>query len=214
MNWQEWSRCPVRQSTVLRNKQCAVLVPLIRIKDEWHLLFEIRSSHLSWQPGDICFPGGSLEQHDRSTVDGAVRETVEELGIDSSLIHILGSLDYVESPVGMTIWPVAACIDTDSFRLSDGEVEETFTVPLKWFIQNEPVLTAMEISTKPAEGFPYDLLPQVRREWQKRKKYDIYIYPYEDKVIWGITAHIIRNFVERFCMIEGRPHEDIKGTKA
>lgn len=45
------------------------------------LVFEVRSSKLNWQPGDISFPGGSRENGDRNFAEAAVREAMEELGV-------------------------------------------------------------------------------------------------------------------------------------
>lgn len=36
--------------------ESAVLLPLIEGPKGWEILFEVRSSALTWQPGDICFP--------------------------------------------------------------------------------------------------------------------------------------------------------------
>ena len=55
----------------------AVLIPLIKLKDEYHLLFEKRAAHIR-QGGEICFPGGQLDKEkDKSIIETAVRETVE-----------------------------------------------------------------------------------------------------------------------------------------
>ena len=43
------------------NRQAAVLLPLLTIRDETHILFQVRSMQLKSQPGDICFPGGRME---------------------------------------------------------------------------------------------------------------------------------------------------------
>ena len=44
----------------------AVLVPLIEKDGEFRILFEVRSPKLKSQPGEVCFPGGAVE-------DGRVR---------------------------------------------------------------------------------------------------------------------------------------------
>ena len=35
----------------------AVLVPIVETDGEAELLFELRSSHIDRQPGEVCFPG-------------------------------------------------------------------------------------------------------------------------------------------------------------
>ena len=66
----------------------AVLIPLIKIKGEYHLLFQKRAATIR-QGGDICFPGGGFEIGvDKSFKDTALRETFEELGIQKKDIKV------------------------------------------------------------------------------------------------------------------------------
>lgn len=39
-----------------KDKVSAVMIPLIKKNDGYHILFEVRSNKLSQQPGEICFP--------------------------------------------------------------------------------------------------------------------------------------------------------------
>ena len=50
----------------------AVLIPLIKKEDGYHVLFEVRAKHLNKQPGEVCFPGGKVEPGE-STYEAAVR---------------------------------------------------------------------------------------------------------------------------------------------
>ena len=80
----------VHHLSSLNNTPCAVILPILTIGGEEHILFEVRSSKLAWQPRDICFPGGRIEKSDASALDAAIRETMEELGVERSDIDILG----------------------------------------------------------------------------------------------------------------------------
>ena len=42
-------------------RQSAVMIALIEQNGRYEILFEVRSSHLKHQPGEICFPGGVRE---------------------------------------------------------------------------------------------------------------------------------------------------------
>lgn len=201
MKTREWENRIVKPTRVMRNRQCAVLVPVVNIDGEYHLIFEVRSSDMTWQPGDICFPGGRIEIGDKSPKEAAVREMIEELGVTREQIHYLGPLDYVESLVGVTVWPFAALVDTTEFVLSKGEVAEVFTVPVSWFIHHEPEQADMEIATRPSSSFPQDVY-QTTLAWRPRRTYDIFIYRYKNRIIWGITAHIIKGFIEEYKRIE------------
>ncbi|MCH4178861.1 MAG: CoA pyrophosphatase [Megasphaera sp.] len=196
MNHKPWPDRIVRQNTCMNTAQTAVLVPVVMVDGEEHLLFEVRSSRLSWQPGDICFPGGGIEKTDASSLDAALRETWEEIGVPASQIHVLAPLDYMESPVGVTVWPFAAFVEADSFTINTDEITEIFTVPVDWFISREPEIHQIEMATRPAKGFPADMMLSKQQGWKKRRTYDVLLYRYGNRIIWGITAHIIANFLQ------------------
>ena len=66
-------------------RQSAVCIPLIENGGSYDVLFEVRSSKVENEPGDICFPGGMIEQGETYR-ETAVREMCEELGVDPSQI--------------------------------------------------------------------------------------------------------------------------------
>lgn len=181
---------------VIANK-AAILIPIITIDEHLQLLFQVRSKKLKWQPGDICFPGGRVEFADYSPQHTAIRETYEELGIEANEITLLGQLPKFMATLGMMIYPFVAEISTlNNLHLNPDEVEEIFTVPIEWFINNPPQVANMLIGYKPANNFPFDLLPDKAKKWQKRSEHQLYFYHYNNHVIWGLTAQIIFNFIE------------------
>ncbi|MFL6557138.1 MAG: NUDIX hydrolase, partial [Bacillus sp. (in: firmicutes)] len=64
----------------------AVMVPIIEKVDGIHVLLEVRSLELRRQPGEICFPGGRIDSQDSDEKAAAIRETIEELGINKEQI--------------------------------------------------------------------------------------------------------------------------------
>ncbi|ABF36910.1 hypothetical protein MGAS2096_Spy1858 [Streptococcus pyogenes MGAS2096] len=46
----------VSGKTTREEKRYAVFLPLILVNDDWHVLYEVRSQHIS-QPGEVSFPG-------------------------------------------------------------------------------------------------------------------------------------------------------------
>ena len=155
---------------------------------------------MNWQPGEICLPGGRIESGDSSPQAAAVRETSEELGIALSKIDVIGPLDYIVSPIGVTLYPFVALIENDAvIKPNHSEVAEVFSVPLKFLLAAEPLTAQMEMATRPMANFPFDLLPLgYSAEWKRRKTYKVFFYSYESYIIWGLTAQVIRNFLNVF----------------
>ena len=155
----------------------------------------MRCGAASWQPGDICFPGGVIEQRDASPLEAALRETQEELGVGLPHIRVWGPLDYVESPVGVKIYPFAAQLDTTNFVGSRGEIDHLFTVPLAWFSGRKPEVAQVELATRPGPGFPAGLPVSGQAGWKKRSTYNLLFYYYKEYKIWAITAQLLDNFL-------------------
>ena len=178
----------------------AVLLPLVNTPDGISVLFEVRAAKLGWQPGDVCFPGGRAECSDDSFAATALRETCEELGLDADDVRLIGGLNYLVTHMGPIIHPYVGCIkDINKINFNKDEVDEIFTVPLAFLLNNPPRVAHMELANKAGEDFPFDLLPRQPREWRKRKGYNVYFYEYGGHVIWGLTARILHGFLNRFA---------------
>ena len=175
----------------------AVLVPLVWENGQLSVLFEVRSHELAWQPGEICFPGGHIEDSDDGYLAAAVRETREELGLGKEQIQVLGELHEVISPIGVRLYPFVGYI-TDPHLINPNrhEVSEVFTVPLDFLLGIEPIVGHMERCTRPLADFPFELLPGYSDQWKKRKNYHVFFYKYHQHVIWGLTAQVLHNFLE------------------
>ncbi|WP_051296481.1 NUDIX hydrolase [Anaeroarcus burkinensis] len=176
--------------------RAAVVVPILEIHGELAVLFQVRSSQMAWQPGDICFPGGRV-QLDETPCQAARREMAEELGIDEDCLDLVGELPEVASPIGVWLHPYAGVLqDCKELKLQSEEVAETFCIPLAELLAMTPEVGRMEMATKPMPGFPHHLLPEYSKEWRRRGEYDVYFYVWKDRVIWGLTAQVLKNFLD------------------
>jgi len=175
----------------------AVVIPIVWENNQLAVLFEVRSAHLSWQPGEICFPGGRIEALDDSPLSAAVRETREELSLRAEQIQVLGSLHEVVSPIGVRLYPFVGHItDHHLINPSQDEVSKVFTVPLEFLLEAEPIVGYMERCTRPLADFPFELLPGYSDKWKSRKNYQVLFYKYNEYVIWGLTAQVLHNFLK------------------
>ena len=173
------------------HRPCAVLVPLVRENGQLCLLFEVRSGKLKMQPGEVCFPGGAME-HDETPLECALRETREELGLDSNQIEVLGSLDYVIHLSGFPVFPILARLsDTwaESLSVNRAEVEDVFTIPLSYLRYTPPQKARVE-----RKFHSLDALPEAERklieEYPRRDLLSMLFWNYEGHLLWGMTARI------------------------
>lgn len=149
------------------------------------------------QPGEICFPGGRIDRRDEDEEETALRETMEELGIRKEAISNVFPLDYIVSPFGMIVYSFAGFIDPETdFEPNPPEVDSVFTVPLKFFLENEPRVYRIDFDIQPEESFPYDLIAGGENYNWRARQVDEFFYLYEDRVIWGLTAKILMHFME------------------
>lgn len=175
----------------------AVLVPLVEQDNGLHLLYEVRARSMRRQPGEVCFPGGRMEEHE-SPVACALRETEEELGIPASAIQVLGPLDFIAHRANFIMYPILAFIKADAVDQivpNPAEVEETFLVPLAHLLVNPPFEYHYSLIPTPPENFPYDLIGIPRDYcWQPGGE-NVPVYPWEGHAIWGLTGRITRHLV-------------------
>ena len=175
----------------------AVLVPLLFQKGEPYLLFEVRADDLNRQPGEVCFPGGRLEANE-SIVEGAIRETTEELSIPASEIRPIAELDFLYHASGALLHPVLAeisCKGLAQLQASAAEVKETFLVPFSFFETTNPLKYSYTLKPEIPDNFPYDLIGfQDGYPW-KGGHTDVPIYLYENHAIWGLTGRICQHLV-------------------
>lgn len=184
--------------TELKQWEAAVMLPLVENEGKLSVLFQVRSRDLKWQPGDICFPGGRSEPEDVDMAVTACRELEEELGLAKDDYTLLGPLNYFYTYIGPVLFPFVGVIHhPEHIKLQSAEVEEVFTIPLETLLTLEPITGGITVAAKPDEGFPYDVLPEYKPQWQVRKRYQLVCYLYENRRIWGMTARVLADFLKK-----------------
>ena len=179
-------------------KNFSVTLPLIYVEDELHILFEVRSFNLNTQPGEISFPGGHVEEGE-GFLEAGVRETMEELNVLGQNINVIGELDYIVSPYNFILYSYLVLLEdirVENINYNKDEVDHIFTVPLKFFLENEPILDYVLLETITTEDFPHHLIQDGKNYNWKKGNYPVYFYKYNDYIIWGMTARITKNFID------------------
>lgn len=119
-----------RQAGIIGNyKKSAVMILLADKQGETFVVFEERAHTLRHQPGDICLPGGKLEEGETPKVT-AIRETLEELNLELEDIEYIGEMDYFISPYGSIMYPFIAKLLKGEIEPNQHEVDHVFYVPL------------------------------------------------------------------------------------
>lgn len=176
-------------------KKAAVMILLEVIMDEIYIIFQVRAKKLKHQPGDICLPGGKVEPGENFK-EAAIRETIEEMNIKRNEFEVIGEMDYFISPYKMIMRPYVAKLYTSEINYNKNEVDHIFKVPLKFFMDTEPLLYKMDIGPINQEEFPFHLINGGKDYKFSKSVLEEYFYQWNDYVIWGFTAHIIKSFID------------------
>jgi len=128
--------------------------------------------------GQVRFPGGGVDADDAGAIAAALRETHEEIGIDSALVQPFGYLDAFETISNYCVIPVVAWLAADYVvTLNPREVAEVFEVPLAFFLDASNRHT-------------------LRMNFRGKQR-EIYEYQYGGQRIWGATAAMLLNLLRR-----------------
>ena len=137
------------------------------------LLLTERAHHMRSHPGQVSFPGGSLDAGE-TPVQGALREAWEEIGLDPGSVQVFGELPELWLPPNnFAVTPVLGYWrDRGNVRVaSPDEVHAIHHVPIE-----ELMDPAMRINVRHPSGW---LGP------------GFLIGPDHDIILWGFTAGII-----------------------
>lgn len=161
--------------TVLRS--AAVLVPLIDHATGMTVLLTQRTDTLPHHAGQICFPGGRIEDRDRTPEDTALRETEEEIGIEPSRIELVGRMKAHETGTGFRVIPVIGLLAPPLALVPDpAEVAHVFEVPLDFVLDPANHRFETRVSRGVERRFP--------------------TLPWREHFIWGLTARILGELAE------------------
>jgi len=157
-------------------REAAVLIPVFERGGEYHFLLTRRTDDVETHKGQISFPGG-MREGEEDLFQTALRETFEEVGIEPDRIDPLGRFhDYI-SITGFRVRPFAGYIRSPfTLNVQAREVAEVLAVPIRVF--QDPSLLRVE------------------RDARIGRDVNVYYYSYGDHQIWGLTARIIKEFLE------------------
>jgi 8-oxo-dGTP pyrophosphatase MutT (NUDIX family) len=111
---------------------CAgVIVPLFQKDEELFVLLTKRSEEVGVHKGEVSFPGGMCEDKDGNTLNTALRECCEEIGVKQQDVEVIGKLDDMVTLTGFVIAPYVGIIPHPyGFRTNPGEVAYLINLPM------------------------------------------------------------------------------------
>ena len=163
----------------LQVAEAAVLVGLVPRGDAGtQVLLTRRTDALRHHGGQVSFPGGRVEPDDGGVLAAALRESQEEIALDSGQVVPLGYLDPFLTVSGFRVTPVVAVIDPDYVpEPHPEEVAEVFEVPFQFLMA-------------PSH------LHQVEMDFRGLRR-RVLEYDWPGQRIWGATAGILYNLRRR-----------------
>lgn len=160
-------------------KSAAVLIALVESEVEGEglqVLLTKRASHLKHHPSQVSFPGGKVEQEDKSIFDTALREAFEEIGLSADAVTIAGQLPAYETISGFHVTPVIAIVaHSQEYIMDKNEVAEIFQVPLQFFLTTDD----HHVFVANRNG----------------RQHNVHFLPYKHYNIWGATAVMLKDLV-------------------
>lgn len=193
-------------------QKAAVLIPILKIDQEIHLLFQVRSDNIK-QGSEVCFPGGKFDKSkDMNLKDTAIRETIEELGIEKNKIEYIGQFNKLLHHMGMLIDTYIGFLhigNISELKIDDNEVKKVFTIPFSFFKNSTPEEYRVRIEAQSTyidkTGKKIPLLPVEELGLPKRYltpwgncNHKVIVYKTEEGIIWGMTAKIVYEFISLY----------------
>jgi 8-oxo-dGTP pyrophosphatase MutT (NUDIX family) len=161
-------------------RPAAVLIPLLRQENSWHILFTRRTATLAEHSGQVAYPGGRSDPVDLKPEITALREAWEEIGLEPGDVRVLGLLNDFLTITNYRVTPVVGVIPWPyPLRLADDEVSRAFTIPLDWLAN--PANYEEHQRTLPAPYQPVSVF---------------YFHPYDNEVLWGASARFTLELVD------------------
>lgn len=146
--------------------------------NETTILLTQRASYKGTHSSQISFPGGKIEKEDNSLETTAIRETYEEVGVQSSSIEIIRELtDVYIPPSNFLATPFFGfSVERPTFKLNH-EVAKTIEI-LVTDLLDDKHLTTVNLSTS------------------YMKNIDVPCFKIDNHVIWGATGMMLSEIKE------------------
>ena len=165
-----------RQKSTIKSAKKAGVMALFYPdkKQKTTLVLILRKTYNGVHSAQVGFPGGKLEDEDKSLQDAAVRETFEEVGVPIKDIKVVKQLSEVYiPPSNFYVQPfIGISHNTPNFIKQDDEVEAIIEVELQHFLDKKQVITKTVSTSYSVEV-------------------EVPAFKLNNHVVWGATAMML-----------------------
>lgn len=153
-------------------KQASVSIILFEKNNQLFFLLTKRTENVEHHKGQVSLPGGAIDKNETAQ-NASLRETKEEIGIDSSSLKSLGQLSSLYTPVSyFNIHVFLWYSETQpQIKINESEVDQVYKIGLDELIDNNLVFNTPINKS----GF----------------KINVPAYHFNECICWGATAMII-----------------------
>ena len=156
-------------------KHAAVLIVIYG--DDYKIIMTQKPMTMQLHAGEISFPGGKIDADDEDLLETAIRETLEEIGLNISRDDVVGQLKPVQTRnSGFTIIPFVVVLDNIIQLQPNSEVDEILHIPII------PLLKTLTDDD----------------DQEHRSLFEAYKLTYNDKLIWGASARMLKQIADIF----------------
>tara|TARA_B100001248_G_C27323536_1_gene427923 strand:- start:284 stop:925 length:642 start_codon:yes stop_codon:yes gene_type:complete len=153
-------------------KQASVGIIVFKENNKLFFLLTKRTENVEHHKGQVSLPGGAIDRNETAK-NASLRETNEEIGIDSSTLESLGQLSSLYTPVSyfnihVFLWYSKV---QPQIKINNSEVDQVYKISLDELIDNNL------ISNTPINKSGF--------------KINVPAYNFNECICWGATAMII-----------------------
>ena len=153
-------------------KQASVGIIVFKENNKLFFLLTKRTENVEHHKGQVSLPGGAIDRNETAK-NASLRETNEEIGIDSSTLESLGQLSSLFTPVSyfnihVFLWYSKV---QPQIKINNSEVDQVYKISLDELIDNNLV------SNTPINKSGF--------------KINVPAYNFNECICWGATAMII-----------------------
>lgn len=159
-------------------RKSAVLILLYPFGEEIYFAMIVRPEYQGVHSGQVAFPGGRMEETDRTYADTALREAFEEIYVQPETVDVIGMLSplYVPASNFMVYPVVGTAAIRPSFRPDPREVAQVLEIPLSQ-LQDASRIGFKEIIVRETIAIQAPF------------------YDLQGQTVWGASAMILSEFL-------------------